>query len=302
MGWDFTRVAGPFRGACGGIVWDGSAILFSAVEEERILRFEPASGAVSELRRYTQRTNGLALGPDGELYGAQEGGRRIIQFMRDGSITMQDALLDGRHHNQPCDLAVDRQGRIWFCDPHHPVAPFGPAIFPMLEHASVLRLQRNDRRAWTLQRLTFDTAAPRALALSADERTLYVADGDARSAARELRAYPVGDDGSLGRHALLQAFGADHRGPQRGVEGLCLDADGNIVACGGWRRSGPGPLISVFSPAGRILETHAFPGDLPMRCAFGGADLRSLFVTTGEGELYRAEISRRGLARPRAGT
>jgi gluconolactonase len=76
---------------------------------------------------------------------------------------------------------------------------------------------------------------------------------------------------------------------------MCLDSVGNIVAVGGWQRSGPGPLAYVFSPGGAILETHALPGDLPMRCAFGDADLGSLYVTSGEGVLYRAKADgRRG--------
>ena len=54
--------------------------------------------------------------------------------------------------------------------------------------------------------------------------------------------------------------------------------------------------IIVVSPGGTILETHAAPADLPMRCAFGGADLSDLYVTAGDGGLYRAKgIGRKGL-------
>src|SRR6266851_3413078 len=294
--WRFELVAGPFEGPVGGVVWQAgdSHVLFITVDEGRLLRFNHASKEITEFRRYANRVNGLALGPSGEIYGAQEGGRRLVEFTPDGRLVAVDALLDGKYHNQPSDLVVDRRHRIYFTDPRHPVIPFGPAIFPFLEHCSVLRLERNDRRAWVATRVTFDTVSPRAVLLSPDEKTLYVADGEPReSHGRELRAYPIRDDGTVDHPIVLHTFGADHRGHHRGIEGMCLDADGNIVAVGGWHRSGPGPLVHVFSPAGAVLETHQIPADLPNKCCFGGDDLATLYVTTGGGHLYRAKAGAR---------
>ena len=294
--WQFELVAGPYQGPTGGVLWHDGQVLFSVIDEGLLLRLAHDSRQVSEYRRYANRVNGLGHGPNGELYGAQEGGRRLVEFTPDGRLVAVDALLDGKYHNQPSDLVVDRRHRIYFTDPRHPVIPFGPAIFPFLEHCSVLRLERNDRRAWVATRVTFDTLSPRAVLLSPDERTLYVADGEPREGhERELRAYPIRDDGTVDHPIVLHTFGADHRGHHRGIEGMCLDADGNIVAVGGWQRSGPGPLVYVFSPAGAVLETHPIPVDLPNRCCFGGGDLDTLYVTTGGGHLYRTKPgARRG--------
>ena len=298
MSWQFERVAGPFEGEAGGLVWDGAAMLFTTVDEHRLLRFDPKTGATEEARRYTNRAKGLAYGPNGELYAAQEGGRRIIQLMADGSVTALKALLDGKYHNNPCALTVDAAGRVWFCDPFHPIRVFGPALFPPLPHGSILRLHRDDRRNWALRRITFDTVSPRTLALSADEKTLFVADGEPSSPGdRELRAYPVRPDGSIGTPRVLHAFGRDGQGAHRGIEGMCLDAEGNVVAVAGWKAAGPGPLVYVFTPEGRILETHSLPGDVPAACAFGGDRLEDLYVTTAQGELYRARTDRRGAAK-----
>jgi gluconolactonase len=296
MPWQFERVAGPYEGAAGGVVRDGDAVVFSTIDEGRLWRFDPASRAVTEVRRYTNRVNGLARGPGGELYGAQEGGRRLIEFTPDGRVVPVDALLDGAYHNQPSDLVVDRAHRIYFTDPRHAVIPFGPAIFPFLDHCSVLRLERNDRRAWVATRVTYDTVSPRAVLLAPDEATLYVADGEPKEGqARELRAYPLRPDGTVDHPAVLATFGRDFRGAQRGIEGMCLDAEGNIVAVGGWRCSGPGPLVSVISPQGAVIASHPFPADLPNKCCFGGAGLDTLYVTTGTGELFAARTDRRGL-------
>ena len=126
--------------------------------------------------------------------------------------------------------------------------------------------------------------------LSPDEKTLYVAEGEPKaSQVRELRAYPVNADGSVGSYRLMHSFGSDHRGPHRGIEGMCLDAKGNVVAVGGWRKSGPGPLVHVFAPSGAVIATHELPGDMPNRCCFGGTAHDTLYVTTAAGELYAAK-------------
>jgi len=290
----FEKVAGPFQGLTGGVLWDGSHVLFSAVREERILRYDPASGVVDNFRRWTGRTNGIAMGADGTIFGAQEGGRRVIQFMADGSTAPTADMIDGWHHNQPTDLAVDSRGRVWFADSRSDTLPYGPAIFPYMEVNGVLRLERDASRAWTLVRVVNDTRAPRALALSKDEKTLYVADGDyTKSDVCTLRAYPVNADGSVGAARVLHTFGAS----ERGLEGIAIDSAGNIVGCGGSSQKGAGPRVYVYSPAGAVPESHAAP-DFPMRLAFGGDSLRDIYLTAGDGCLYRATgAGRSGLKR-----
>jgi len=286
MTWNFEKVAGPFKGRTGGLAWDGAGMLFSAVGEERVLRFDPKTKRADEFRRYTGRVNGLAIAADGTVLGAQEGGRRIVRFLKNGSTASAPDLLDGRHHNQPTDVIVDRKSRVWFTDPYNAQPPYGPPVYPMLDHASVLRLDPEDSGGGKLTRVTHDTCGPRALLLSADEKTLFVADGDMeRGDMCQLFAYPVQANGVVGAGKSLVAFAP----MERGIEGMCLDSEGNIVACAGWKKAGLGPLIHVISPAGTILESHPAPADMPMRCAFGDGGLDSLYVTAGDGCLYRAK-------------
>lgn len=289
MTWKFDLVAGPFKGRTGGLAWDGTGMLCSVVLEERIVKFDPKTSKADNYRKYTGRTNGLSLAADGSLFGAQEGGRRVIQFCTDGSTAPTSDLIDGKHHNQPVDVAVDSKGRVWIADPWNPQNPYGPAIYPFLDHASVLRLERDERKAWKLKRMTTDTVGPRAVLLSADEKTLYVGDGDMDKGGGPctLRAYPIAADGSLGKVNVLYTFAAG----QRGIEGMCLDSAGNIVACAGWKKNGPGAMVYVFSNTGAVLESVPAPADLPMRCAFGDDGLGSLYVTAGEGQLFRCTNS-----------
>ena len=291
MSWDFELVAGPYNGTTEGPVWDGQTLLFSHIPANRILRYDPKTGDITEYFTGTQRTNGLCFDSQGNLYGCQSAGRRIVRFERDGTtITSLPHQLDGERHNNPNDLAVDKQGRIWFTDPFN-----GSAGDQELDHMSVLRLDPQPGGGWTLNRATHDVSRPNGILISRDQKTLYVAQSDyTPGQPRQLRAYPINDDGSLGPFKTLHTFGIDHQGVQRGVDGMTLDADGNIVVCAGWEQSGPGPMIYVFAPSGRILETHPMRVDRPTNCCFGDADMRTLYVTTGGGHLLRARTDRTG--------
>src|SRR5690606_16922039 len=285
MAWSFERVAGPFNGRTGGLAWDGSHMLIAAVAEERIVRLDPAAREVANFRRWTGRVNGIAIAPDGSVYGAQEGGRRVVRFMPDGTTIPVTEFLDGRRHNQPTDVAIDGRGRVWIADAYNSQAPYGPPTAPFLDHASVLRSDPVGPALYRLTRVTHDTAGPRAVLLSADEKTLYVADGDIeRGDVCQLLAYDIAPQGSLGPGRSLLAFTA----LDRGIEGMCLDRDGNLIACAGWNKAGAGAMLYVISPQGTIVEAHPAPADLPMRCAFGERDLGALYVTAADGGVYRA--------------
>jgi gluconolactonase len=52
-------------------------------------------------------------------------------------------------------------------------------------------------------------------------------------------------------------------------------------------------MIYVFSPSGRVIETHAMPVDRPTNCTFGDPDLHTLYITTGGGHLYRVRNTER---------
>ncbi|CAI8033240.1 Gluconolactonase [Geodia barretti] len=293
MSWDFELVAGPYGGTTEGAVWDGEAVIFSHIPASRLLRYDPRTGETTEYFTNVNHVNGLCFDVSGNLFGCQQGGRRIVRFEKDGqTITSLPHMLDGKRHNNPNDLVVDRSGRIWFTDPYSGIGDSGPQE---LDHMSVLRLDPTGDGDYELSRVTTDISRPNGVIISRDQKTLYVAQSDyGLDRLRELRAYPINDDGSLGQYETLHTFGVDHRGAQRGVDGMTLDTDGNIIACAGWESGGPGPMIYVFSPEGRVLETHPIRAERATNCCFGDADMKTLYVTTGGGHLFRARTDHTG--------
>ena len=292
MSWDFIAVQGPFGGTSEGPAWDGESLLFTHIPESKIYRFDPKTSTTEVYRENTNCANGLMFDESGNLYACEGGGRRVVRYDGD-SIEVLAESYEGSKFNVPNDLAIDTQGRVWFTDPFYEGAG-GPwsedRSNKELDHDSVYRIDVTDGKSTAVSRVTEDTTRPNGLLFSLDFQTLYVAQsGRLPEEKRQLRAYPVNPDGSLGSHEVIHDFG-EHRG----IDGMVLDVDGNIVATAGYKAGGPGPLIYVFSASGEVLETHPTPFDRPTNCSFGGEDLSTLYVTTGDGFLLRAFTERQG--------
>jgi gluconolactonase len=297
MSWKFELLMKPSGvPLTEGPAWDGEQLLFTHIHASKILGYDLKSGKISEWRGNTNRTNGLAFDSKGRLFGCCSGGRAIVRFDAGGKNTVVADRVDGKRLNTPNDLAIDRKGRIWFTNPVNE-GNWDKTEVKELDNQSVLRADPRDDGSYAVTRVTFDTTQPNGILVSKDQSTLYVAESSyTKGVARELRAYPIKDDGSLGTCTTLFTWGEDARGVHRGIDGMCFDAEGNIVATNGWEVSGPGPMITVFSPTGRVLETHPVPCNRPTNCCFGGPDLTTLFVTSVEGHFLKAQTDRVGWA------
>ena len=297
MSWRFQLLNKPFGTVAEGPIWDGEALYFTHIQASQILRCDPKTDEITLARSGTNRTNGLAHDAAGRLFGCCSGGRSIVRFDPDGRTAVVADRLDGQRLNTPNDLAVDAQGRIWFTNPWN-AGNIDPTEVEELDHRSVLRADPQPDGSYRVSRVESDSTMPNGVLVSIDGKTLYVAESNSDDASidRELRAYPINDDGSLGAYAMLHAFGSDGRNPQRGIDGMCLDREGNIVATAGWPSAGPGPLIYVFAPNGRVIETHPVPCVRPTNCSFGGPDRSTLYVTSAEGHLFKAETDMTGWA------
>jgi len=276
----FETVAGPFS-FTEGPVWDGSRIIFTDIPPSRIMAFDPSTDETVVLHEDSGKANGLALDSKGRLYACQDEGRAVIRFEADGTRTVVADSFEGRQLNSPNDLSIDAEGRVWFSDPR-----YGPNRDDLeLDHESVYVAtpKDGDDFAWDLRRAAFNTTRPNGVLLSNDCETLFVAQTHMPPPAecRELRAYQIEDDFTLGNFEVMHDFG-DHRG----VDGMTIAPDGSLLVACGWGKGGPGPRIAVFGPDRQLAVEYATPAN-PSNLCFGGEEKRDLYVTGASGELWR---------------
>ncbi len=263
----------------GPVYGPGGAVYFSDIGN-RIMRFDPASGKTTEYRIPSGRANGLKFDARGRLVaceGANSGGNRRISITEaDGTVrTLADRWKD-RRFNSPNDLAIDKKGRVYFSDPRY-VGDEKREI----DTESVYRVDPDG----TVTQLITDVQKPNGMLIAPDGRTLYVADSNPKGN-QHLVAYPLNDDGTVGKKTLLHNFGT-----QRGIDGMCCDTQGNIYSAAG---SGKTSAIYVFSPEGKQLGFMPVP-ETVTNCCFGDKDHKTLYVTAGK-SLYRVRMNVEGYA------
>jgi len=283
MSWHIRTIHRVDNGSLGGLLWNGTRLLFSAVEASVIYAFDPTEDQVVVWRAYTNRSNAIAEDGRGAVFAGQEGARRVVRLLPDGSAVQTETRLEGQLHNFPRHIAVDRAGSAWFSDCYHPQPASGPQIFPLLTHQSVLRLSSNDSKRWTLARMTVDTSAPRGLAFSPTKDRLYLAEVDMAQSVSRLYAYTLADDKPVQKIHLADINGV--------AEGICVDDDNRAYVCVGGKAEGECGTIQVFACDGVSLSVHELPVRTPFACALGDADMKSLYITSAEGVLLRARAS-----------
>ena len=296
MTWSFERIEVDCT-FTEGPVWDGEGVLFSDIPNNRIMRYVPATDEVSVYLEGTGAANGLKLNADGELFGCEMNGRRVVRYDGPDSRTVVADAYEGERLNSPNDLCFDSDGNLWFTDPLYATDWLSDEP-RTLGHESVYRCEPTGPDTWSIRRMTRDTTRPNGLLVSRDGSHCYVAqskyDEDyCHGGKRELRGYPIRTDAPLGEPQVLHNFY-----PHRAVDGMASTDDGAIVACAGWPESGPGPMLYVFAPNGRVLATHPYPVGNPTNCCFAGPELSTLYVTDTQGRVYRAETDLRGALGP----
>jgi gluconolactonase len=257
-----------------GPVWLNGAILFSDVPENIIYRWAPGDKAASVFLKPSgmttpiagfreQGSNGLGRDAQGRLIICQHGDRRIARY-EEGKFTTIADRFDGKRFNSPNDLAIRKNGEIFFTDPPYGLDKLNDS--PLKEQAQngVYRVLPTGEVSLAIKDLTF----PNGIAFSPDESILYVAVSDPKEP--RVVAYPVRRDGTLGEsHVFFDASPLRKDGVKGSCDGLKVDAAGNV-----WT-TGPGGVL-VLSPEGKHLGT-ILTNEATGNCAWGD-DGSSLYI------------------------
>lgn len=296
----FTRTAPIQKGLTEGpaVAPDGS-IYFTDIpfgtDNGMINRFDPKTRKTEVFTDDSGKANGLMFDAKGYLIaceGNDYGGRRVSRW--DVKTKKRTTIADkymGKKFNAPNDCCIDKKGRIYFADPRY----LGTEPRE-LEHRAVYRIDTDG----TVIEISHEMEKPNGVALSPDDKTLYVADHnngtdrigfppDPKTGAMKIYAFPLGADGKVnGPRRTLQDYGTN-----AGVDGMTVDIKGNLYLA---LRSLPRPGIQVINPEGKeiafIPTGPSQPGTktpvgIPSNVEFGiGAEKSMLYVTI-DTSLYR---------------
>jgi gluconolactonase len=250
-----------------GPVWFKDSLVFSDVPENVIFQWKPGQTAATVFMKPSgmltphpgfqeQGSNGLGVDAQGRLLICQHGERRVARVEKDGSQTALADRFEGKHFNSPNDLALRKNGDLYFTDPPYGLEKLNDSPIKELTWNGVYRIAADGKVSLVIKDLTF----PNGIAFSPDEKTLYIAVSDPKHT--NIMAYDVQADGSVANgREFFNAEAAKKPGLKGGCDGMKVDAHGNVWA------TGPGGVL-VLSPQGKHLGT-LLTGQQTGNCAWG---------------------------------
>lgn len=244
-----------------------ASLVFSDVRNDRMLLL-PEGGMAQAFREPSANANGNTLDAAGRLITCEHRNRRVVRQEPDGSFTVLADRYRGGRLNSPNDVAVTRDGAIWFTDPTYGIDNPDEGIASPSEQAGrfVYRLDPGGRLAIAADSFV----QPNGLAFSPDETILYVSETEGAmkpDGRREIRAFAVTQDGRLSRERVFATL--EHGAP----DGLALDEAGRLYA-------GVEGGVRIWRPDGQPIGRIASPGPCA-NLAFGGSDGRRLYLCCG---------------------
>ncbi|PPQ29440.1 SMP-30/gluconolactonase/LRE family protein [Rhodopila globiformis] len=264
---------------------DGRYLLWSDIPNDRILKWEEETGAVSVFRKTSWNANGNTRDRQGRLVTCEHRGRRVTRTEYDGSITVLMDSHQGKRLNSPNDVVVKSDGSIWFTDPVFGISGYYEG--EKAESELTPAVWRIDGQTGQARMMADGIEGPNGLAFSPDESILYVVASRA-APNRLIRAFDVVGGGE--RLANNRVFIDAEAGTP---DGFRVDVEGNLWC--GWGM-GDAELDGV-----RVFNRHGAPIGhiaLPERCAnlcFGGRFRNRLFMAASHG-LYALYVNTQGVA------
>ena len=271
---------------------DGN-VYFTELVFQRIMKLTPA-GVLSVFREQSNNANGMLIDPQGRLIaceGAASQRMGVSQTfkpqvtrtdLKTGKIEVLADNYQGKPFIGPNDVTIDSKDRLYFTD---------------LTGGAVYRLDGPGQPVRILT--TPDIQRPNGIQIAPDDKTLYLIEANgAQGGARMIRAYDLRADGSVTNMRVHYNFY-----PGRSADGMSIDSQGNLYASAGMGQlRGTSETLDtktgiyVISPQGKLLKFMPIPEDYITNNAFGGPDMKTLYVTAGK-TLYKLRTDIAGLPR-----
>jgi gluconolactonase len=276
------RIAHGFRWSEGPAwIGDGRYLLWSDIPNNRIMKWEEETGAVTIFRRPSNFANGNTRDRQGRLVTCEHGGRRVTRTEYDGTISVIADSFEGKPLNSPNDVVVKSDGSIWFTDP-----PFGLLGYYegyLAKQELPMNVYRVDGESGEMTVVEGDVARPNGLCFSPDESTLYLVESG--TTPRNVYAYDVVSGRKLSKKRKFIDVGPGT------PDGMRCDVDGNLWM--GWGMGGAAlDGVNIYNPDGKLIGRI----NLPERCAnlcFGGTYRNRLFMVASR-SVYALYVNTQG--------
>jgi gluconolactonase len=271
---------------------DGN-VYFTELVFQRIMKLS-AAGVLTVYREQSNNANGLLIDPQGRLIaceGAESQRMGVLQKfkpqvtrtdLRTGTIEVLADNYEGKPLAGPNDVSIDGKGRLYFTD------LTGGAVYRIDAPRQITRILTAP-----------DVQRPNGIQISPDDRTLYLVEANGASGGRRaILAYDLSADGTASHMRVHYNFY-----PGRSADGMSIDSQGNLYASAGMNQlRGTSETLDtragvyVISPQGKLVKFIPVPEDFITNNAFGGPDMKTLYVTAGKG-LYKIRTDIAGLPR-----
>lgn len=280
------KLAGGFQ-FTEGPVWIGDGLLFSDPNANTIYKyskdgklsvFKSQSGYSGlDISEYRQPgSNGITLDPQGNIVFDQHGNRRVVRLEKDGRETVIADRFEGKRFNSPNDLVYRSDGTLFFTDPNFGLPKFGDDKRKELPYTGVYSLYKGK-----LQLLTTEFTGPNGIALSPDEKYLYVGNWDDNK--KVVYRYELQANGTIENGKLFFDF-TQIKG-EDAIDGIKVDVEGNVYV------SAPGGL-QILSSQGKHLGTIVTPQHVH-NMAWGDEDGKTLYLAARSG-IYKIRLNYKG--------
>jgi gluconolactonase len=252
-----------------GPAWNGVGryLVWSDIPNNVQMRWTEEDGRVTVFRNPSGYSNGNTFDFEGRQLSCEHGGRRVVRYEYDGTVTVIADKFQGKRLNSPNDIAVHPDGGIWFTDPPYGINGNYEGFRADKEVKEAV--YRVDPKTKQMDKITDEMNGPNGVCFSPDYKKVYVCD---TGTGREIRVWDV--DGKTARNGKRFVQLATPQGMPAAADGIRCDVDGNV-----WAGARPG--VQIVAPSGEPIGIIRLPENCANIC-FGGTKRNRLFMAASQ--------------------